>query len=475
MKNGIFTMLIITLIIASAGCMGSENLSESLSSTPSISTTPELEKPKVSFPEGYSSFGGWKGMKVEGTGYFRVEEINGTFWLVDPEGYVFLSKGVNAINYLGDHSPKLGYSPYYIAVIRRYGGVEGWINTTVERFTGWGFNTVGAWSSPELHEKLPYVLLLDIGAQYGFEWQHGVMPDIFSPDFEEYVKKAVAFKVEPVKEDPLLIGYFTDNELRWGPDWRSSNHLLDDFITLSPDAPGKKVAVEVIMDIFNGDIDALNSALGTNYTSFDELLNYTGELPSTAPFNEARREFVRRYAERYFSVVTSAIRAVDPNHLILGPRFSVAAFIRPPEVVYEVAGKYVDVISLNLYNFRRAPKEYLDTVYNLSGRPIMVTEFSFRARDSGLPNTIGAGITVDTQEERAEYTREFIVGFMRLPYALGFHWFKWSDEPKEGRFDGENSNYGLVNNEDEPYTEMVEMFKALNRDIEAIHMKGGED
>ncbi|WP_245608329.1 glycoside hydrolase 5 family protein [Thermococcus guaymasensis] len=413
-------------------------------------------------------------MKVEGTGYFRIEKINGVFWLVDPEGYIFISKGVNAVNYLGDHSPKLGYSPYYINVIKKYGGAEGWINVTTQRFVEWGFNTIGAWSSPELHEYLPYTLLLDIGSQYGFNWEHGTIPDIFSPNFEEYVEKAVSFKVKPVKDDPLLIGYFTDNELRWGPDWRSSNHLLDDFIKLPADAPGKKVAVDVLKEVFNGSIETINEVLGTNYTSFDELLGYTGDLPSTGPFNEARREFVRRYAERYFSVVVGAIRKVDPNHLILGPRFAVSPFIRPPEIVFEVAGKYVDVISLNLYNFQIAPKEYLNRIYELSGKPIMITEFSFRARDSGLPNTVGAGITVDTQKERAKYTRRFITSFMELPYAVGYHWFKWSDEPKEGRFDGENSNYGLVNNEDEPYTEMVEMFKSLNREIEVIHMKGGE-
>ncbi|MBC7108895.1 beta-agarase [Pyrococcus woesei] len=432
----------------------------------------EIIKPKAKFPEGYSDFGGWKEIRLEPSGYFRVEVVDGKYWLVDPEGYVFLSKGVNAVNYLGDHSPKLGYAPYYVNVLRKYGDINLWINTTVSRMVEWGFNTVGAWSSPELYEYFPHTVLLDIAAKYGFNWEKGTMPDIFKDDFEEYVRKVVYFNVEPLKNNPMVIGFFTDNELRWGPDWRSSNHLLDDFMTLPSDAPGKKVAVEVLKDVFGGNISKLNMELKTNFTSFDELLNYTGKLPSTALFNEARKEFVRRYAERYFSVVTKAIREVDQNHLILGVRFAVSPFIRPPDEVFEVAGKYVDVICINLYNFPVAPKEYLDHIHEITGRPIMITEFSFRAMDSGLPNTKGAGITVETQKERAEYTRRFIESFIKLPYAVGYHWFKWSDQPKEGRWDGENSNYGLVNIEDEPYEEMVQMFTSLNRDLEKIHKEG---
>lgn len=453
--------------------IGTSQVSTTTSLATTTTTSPtETIKPKASFPGGYSDFGGVKDMKVDASGFFRVEVVDGKYWLVDPEGYLFLSKGVNAINYYGDYSPKLGYAPYYLNVLRKYGDVGAWVNVTVERMVEWGFNTVGSWSSPELYEYFPYTLLLDLGAKYGFNWERGTMPDIFKDDFEDYVRKAVYFNVEPLKDDPRIIGFFTDNELRWGPDWRSPNHLLDDFIKLPPDSPGKRVAVEVLKDVFNGSISELNKELKTSYTSFDELLSYTGDLPSTPLFNEARKEFARRYAERYFSVVTSAIREVDPNHLILGVRFAVSPFIRPPDVVFEVAGKYVDVISLNLYNFQVAPKEYLDHIHNITGKPIMITEFSFRARDSGLPNTVGAGITVDTQKERAEYTERFIESFMRLPYAVGYHWFKWSDQPKEGRWDGENSNYGLVNIEDEPYIEMVQMFAELNKNLEKIHREG---
>ena len=43
----------------------------------------------------WSRYGGWKnGPKLEATGHFRVAKVNGKWWMVDPEGYLFWSHGV---------------------------------------------------------------------------------------------------------------------------------------------------------------------------------------------------------------------------------------------------------------------------------------------------------------------------------------------------------------------------------------------
>ncbi|NEW84130.1 MAG: hypothetical protein GZ094_17420, partial [Mariniphaga sp.] len=43
----------------------------------------------------YSKFGGYLNSKVKSTGFFRTEKIDGRWWFVDPEGYLFLSVGVD--------------------------------------------------------------------------------------------------------------------------------------------------------------------------------------------------------------------------------------------------------------------------------------------------------------------------------------------------------------------------------------------
>ena len=54
----------------------------------------------------------------------------------------------------------------------------------------------------------------------------------------------------------------------------------------------------------------------------------------------------RLVAERYFALTTAAIKAADPNHLVLGCRFAVP----PPKAVIEAAGRHLDVISFNCYD-----------------------------------------------------------------------------------------------------------------------------
>jgi len=422
------------------------------------------------YPDRYSRYGGWLGLRVEGTGFFRVAVVNGKYWLVDPDGYVFISKGVNHVDYMGDFSPSLGYSPYYVNVLRKYGSASKWVETTMDRLMKWGFNTIGAWSSRELYKYMPYTINLNILGNYGFNWTTGRMPDVFSDGFVESVENNAYFNCQPLAEDPLLIGYFLDNELHWGPDWRSNTHLLDEFFKLSSNAPGKKVAVEVVKEAYGGDISKLNNEWGTSFTSFYDLLTYSGQLPDTNTVGNARLDFVRKYAERYFSVAVSAIKKYDPNHLILGIRFA-GLPSKPYELeVLKVMAKYVDVVTINLYNTISPPKDDLARLHELTGKPLIITEFSFRARDSGLPNTKGAGLTFDTQSERANATRQFVSELISLDFVIGYHWFQYYDQPKEGRFDGENSNYGLVRIDDEPYTEMIEMFTNLNNIVEEIHM-----
>jgi hypothetical protein len=51
----------------------------------------------------------------------------------------------------------------------------------------------------------------------------------------------------------------------------------------------------------------------------------------------------------------------------------------------------------------------------------------------------------------------------------GYHWFEPADQPKEGRFDGQNSNCGIVDIKDEPCLPLVEMMAEVNAVAEQIH------
>ena len=113
-------------------------------------------------------------------------------------------------------------------------------------------------------------------------------------------------------------------------------------------------------------------------------------------------KFTRLYADRYYQAVHTAIRRVDPNHLILGDRY--ISFC--PDPVVQAAGPYVDVVTTN-YDWPAGtdgylPLEYLRRLHTLSGRPVLITEYYVAADEnaSGNPNSGNIFTTVATQAEQ---------------------------------------------------------------------------
>ena len=78
-----------------------------------------------------------------------------------------------------------------------------------------------------------------------------------------------------------------------------------------------------------------------------------------------------------------------------------------------------------------------------------------------------------TQAERAAAYRRYAAVALSQPGIVGLHWFEHADQPAEGRFDGENSNFGIVSINDEIYEELTQTMKSLNAEAEAIHMAAG--
>ncbi len=410
------------------------------------------------------AYGGWKGVRFEATGYFRAAERDGVWWLVTPEGNAFLSKGVNHVSFQADHAPALGYSPYERAVRAKYGSEEAWAEAAVARLKSWGFNTLGAWCSASTFTRnMAYTLNLNLATRAGADWLKGSVGDFFSEEFERRIEEACARACKPRASDRWLLGYFTDNELRWGADWRGKLSLLEEYLRLPEGSAGRERAVRFLRDRYGDDLARFNKAWGA---SFEDWKSVAGASSSSEEARKDQEAWLELAAERYFSVCARAIRAADPNHLILGCRFAGYA----PEAVLRGMRGHVDVVSHNDYS-PNAPVGALERIHRITGKPVMLTEFSFKAADSGLPNTRGAGRAVPTQKDRAEGFQRYVEGLLDLPFTVGFHWFEHADEPKEGRLDGENSNDGLVTVEDKPWEVLTQAMTAVNATLEARHAK----
>lgn len=433
------------------------------------------------------------------TGFFHAEKREGHWWLIDPAGKPFISKGVDAVNIVPDQARGTDRSPYQEASLLKYGTNERWREAVAERLLGLGFNTVGAWSDPELAKfefggrKLAFAPVVDFVNRYVLEksharaWEKGIFPDVFDPEFEAFARKHAKERCAKAKDNPELLGWFTDNELRWGADWRGKDELLPLFLGLPVGAPGRQVALQVLRerhsDVLRFDDvwqksyltwDAVEEAGPIPAPRFTRRVSRRGEddsEPLTSSIDPKREAyvadceaFVEKVAERYFQVTSDAIRDADPNHLVLGCRF---AYV-PAAPVIAAAARHVSVISFNCY--AKDPRWAIGK-YAASGKPLLIGEFCFRGRDSGLPNTKGSGPLVPNQVDRASGFSQYVRLALDDPNVVGYHWFAHADEPADGRADGENSNTGLVDIRDRLYEVLARRMARVNGEAETDHAR----
>jgi len=438
-----------------------------------------------------SKWGGWLGgPRLKATGFFRTEQVDGKWWMVDPDGYLFISVGIDVVrpnlstivrgreamfNWLpkaGDPLAKYGSGNDYdflrANLERKYGGDIDAISEkrSIERLKSWGFNTIGNWTPERLGKENQFPYVVAVGTKGGFATvpghRGGKMPDPFDPAFAGDVDKNLTPKAAAAKGDPACIGYFFDNELPWGmPNLDNERYVLAvGALSLGPESPAKKAFVELVKGRY-ASIQEFNVAWGTTLNSWDEL-SAPLKVPASIKSPEQRRDFsdfLTIYAEKYFQVVSSAIKRQDPNHLYLGCRF---AFWFTPEAV-KASAKYVDAISFNIYGWNPNTYRFAQEL----GKPCIIGEFHFGSTDRGM---FTGNMSVKDQNARGESYYKYIQDVLSEPAFIGAHWFQYYDEPTTGRgSDGENFNIGFLNIADAPYPELVDSARKANAQIYQWH------
>jgi hypothetical protein len=405
-----------------------------------------LEEFRPGPPPQCDKYGGWMEEQYEATGFFYAKKIDGRWWLIDPEGHRFLHVAVNSV--------RAGQSPQNRrAFPGKFGTDARWRDATVALLREHGFNGTGCWSDDELlaggPERLVYTPTLRFMSGYGKrrggtfqEPGHTGYPNrcifAFDPQFEAFADE-LARPLAQLKDDPYLLGYFSDNEMPF------PNDSLDRYLQLAEDDPGHKAAQAWL---------AQREAGKANPASISD---------------EDRKAWLGHLADRYFGIVGRAIKRYDPNHLYLGSRFH-ASEKRCAEV-WKAAGRYVDVISVNVYGTWTPEAETLQPWAEWSGRPLLVTEWYAKGDDSGLANNTGAGWTVATQQERGWFYQNFTLALLESRVVVGWHWFKYMDnDPEDLSTDPSNrdSNKGIVTTSYEPYRPLLDAMKPLNRAAYAL-------
>lgn len=409
---------------------------------------------------------------VRGTpGFWRVgRDSAGVWWFISPDDQLEFLNTIQTVqpNQIGRHAP----GPHYISrdwdgALTRDGNIQRWAEQTLARIEHMGFKGLGAWSNKAFHQlEVPITRDLNL-----YNWATLACRRIYHPDWATIIDRSVQHQVVPLRDNRNLVGYYIDNEL----DWNAGHSPAYYFDNLPPTDPNRQKVISVIRELWS-DIAEFNAAWGTNLEDW-EALAHLQELPTDRPeaYGKLFSPWLFRVAYDYFETTTTAIRKHDPNHLILGVRFKGYA---PPEVV-RASRDFTDAQSLNYYvSDGLLDQEMFDMMHELSGQPVIITEYSFHSLDgrSGNRNTFGFAAQVLDQQARADGYRLMTTRLARVPYIIGADWFQWNDEPPSGRTqDGEDVNFGIVDIDDREYDELVRAVRETTPMLNSLHASSYAD
>lgn len=416
---------------------------------PNVTRTVDLlqEFKKEDGPVDQSEYGGWLEHKEEATGFFHVKKIGERWWGIDPSGYRYFNMALNSINEGKSENNTRAFE-------KKFGESEIWMKKTIELLQDNGFNGAGSWSDVEAIRQanensdnpfsytINWNFMSSYGKKRGGTFQvpgHTGYPNsaifVFDPEFEKFCDEHARQLLE-YKNDPNLFAHFSDNELPF------QHKALDNYLSLPEGDYGRVAAEKFLLD------------RGIVKEQITEDL---------------REQFLALVGDRYFSIVSKAIKKYDPNHLFIGSRFYGSE--KTSEAFIRSTSKYLDALSFNYYGAWTPSAELMANWMKWAEIPFLVTEYYAKGEDSGLPNISGAGFIVKTQEDRGLFYQNFNLALLESKNCIGWHYFKYQDNDpslKNAEPSNIDANKGIVDLHYNPWTQMIDKMKELNVQVYSI-------
>ncbi len=373
-------------------------------------------------PDQLSQYGGFAYSRESASGFFQVTKQSGKWWLVDPDGHLFFSLGVNSVR-----SNRVG---------REYD--SNWVKDTYGLLVGNGFNTLGRWSEPTEFEEagtpIPWCSTLSFMKDYVRQKGGGKINvdsrtiPVFDADWPEFCEDYAMEHAKPLAGDRWLLGHFSDNELPFRPD------ALKHYLELPETDPGHIATLKWMKEnrVSQSDVDD----------------------------PEAQAEFLEVVAKLYFETVAKALKKADPNHLYIGSRLHGRCISEP----VLKASNACDVVSINYYHAWTPNREKTSNWEKWSDRPFIVSEFYAMKVASQKAVADGAGFRVLDHEDAGEFYHTFAASTLKsIPSCVGWHWFKYSDSNEIWR-------KGIVDEQGQVHQTLVDAMKILNQ--QAYSLRG---
>lgn len=397
--------------------------------------------------------------RQEATGRYYTKRIDGRWWIIDPLGYPCYVRGINHLNFSYQNN-----SPYQKAsMAKAYGSAEKWaIAATRWLRDDYHINVyqTGHASLDGVENGMSRIIaangvtgyairndLLAEGEAVRVKYNN-ILP-VFDPAFAEYADERVRTEIAPYKDDMTQIfGYTSDNEIAF------SNTFLTQYLTLDYTIPAVAYSYAVAWNWYK-------NMTGEEYPRVEDIDMYSKKLGV-----DLQDLFLGFVYDRYYKVMSNAIKSHDPAALYLGVRGVTAT--TTSEWYLRFTGYWCDVYCVNYYEYWEADAETLYNVSRLTGKPMLVTEFYAKGMDAesplggSYPNTDGWGWVVKTQTDRGHFYQNFCLRLLESKNCIGWLYFQYIDN--DPGVNPSASNKGMVNCDLD-----TEVYDAFNRQMALVN------
>ena len=382
----------------------------------------------------YDVYGGITnaGFKGTATGFFHTEKLQGRTYIIDPLGNPYFAVGMNTV-VLGDSANHKEYS------LAKYGSEEEYFKQITASLKDMGINTAFVSTHESLlgvENGLNCAISISVVGKYmsflgRSQVSEGVFPynntiNVFDPDFVKITNQNLPAIITEggYADNPHVFGYTTDNELP------SGNDILSRYLTLDPK---------------EDPTNAFSYALAWTWLArrMDDCFPTLEKLSAHPERAQMNSEFLCFVYARFYRVAREAIESVDKNHMYFGSRINGTCYT--DEGYHRAAGRYLDIITANLYGGLNPNANTIIGLYRNSGKPFIVTEFFAKGMDAidangyKLANSTGAGILVQTQQDRADYYEHYTMTLLQSKACVGWTWYRYRDNDQSVYASGSSS------------------------------------
>lgn len=360
--------------------------------------------------------------------YHAAQTESGQWWLIGPEGQPEFLRAVHGVR---------------AAVPTEEGEPPA---DSAARLRAWGFAAVGVGGDGAGREDgLAWMATVDFCRGAPVLTGPGLrLPDVFDPRWPELAHARAAEVCPPLAGKRRLLGWVTDDALGWAQpqgasvvnaaakenaDTEPRPTLLQLCLSLEPSFTAYHAAWEFALALYGGRIEALGRAWGVPLANKEMVRERTRADQGIASRGYWRDEarWTRELARRYFTTTAAAVRAADPNHLVLGCRFS---GLVGAQVLAECVTPAVDVA---MPDWREIPGIIGGAAARESDPmpPVIAGEVSWVSPEFLRLPPAARVLRLTSVEWMLRRGRTALERAARHPAVIGYAWRQWQDGPGE--------------------------------------------